>query len=108
MYVKYLYIWKNRCQVSVQYVNIVTQVTDINLGAVCTHIVFENIDLETAGLQKKKKRAAKMNPNAFPTAINEKLVENQYGKGEKEMNDKKEQEMVKGVGRLWSQLFIFV
>lgn len=49
---------------SVQYVNIVTQVTDINLGAVYTHIVFENIDLETAGLQKKK-RAAKTNPNAL-------------------------------------------
>lgn len=91
MYVKYLYIWKNRCQMSVQYVNIVTQVTDINLGAVYTHIVFENIDLETARLQKKKK-SSQNKSQCTPTAINEKLVENQYGRGEKEMNDKKEQE----------------
>lgn len=49
---------------SVQYVNIVTQVTDINLGAVYTHIVFENIGLEIAGVQKKK-RATKTNHNAL-------------------------------------------
>lgn len=49
---------------SVQYVNIVTQVTDINLGAAYTHIVFENIGLETAGVQKKK-RATKTNHNAL-------------------------------------------
>lgn len=52
---------------SVQYVNIVTQVTDINLGAVYTHIVFENIDLETAGLQKKKEQPKRipMHSNSY-------------------------------------------
>lgn len=71
---------------SVQYVNIVTQVTDINLGAVYTHIVFENIGLETAGVQKKKK-SNQNKSQCTPTAINGKLVEVQYGKGEKEMKE---------------------
>lgn len=42
--------------------NIMAQVTDINLGAVYTHIILENIDLEISGLQKKK-RATKTNLN---------------------------------------------